>query len=853
MGRQAEITYNIKNRSVHFLRHGRTRSLLALVCVTLLPVALTIDLWREIWRGVRPLAWDGSGHFALASIYSETIFPDTFGWTHAYFAGMPFPNFYPPLFYWCVALLHHTNLFSFATSFKTVLVLSVLLLPVAIWTLTWSLTDGNRTAATAAALASIPLLVDYRFRMVLFPSGLDYVSTFQAGLFTHPLGFVLLAAWLVVYTRTPHRRWRIIIASLLLALTVLANFFNAVTAAVFVLATLLIDVTKCWSRANPGAQDEARRRVLARTISPLIAGGLVLFWAVPMFTEYSYFVTRPQNISVFEFIPPAMWYWYALSGVGFLFWLRRPTHAMMPFLAGCVILECIIIFSSELAPRWFPLQPLRFLSTLNLLLAVPVGYVLIAFINALVLVFIKTANFIRFHLHRLPLSPHAEGFVKSLVTSSVLIMIVFSAILFIEIPYYARTFSASSNERIDPILAFAKEHTDGRYLIEHAIYVYPGSALDVRALNSYLGTQGNEAVTVVFREASPNSMFFNPLVGALSVFSDIFGMASVLADDIDFAEQPVARHLERALSIGVKYIVVASPRMKELISRERLITARHDFGPWSIFELEGEPLPRAQALPYRPALVISSLSFKQRRRNQYDFVRLAEEQFADGWFDVLLVRSPELKIDRVQELDNFGALILDTYECSDEDSAFEKLRTFARSRPLVLLSSNAPLYQRIRQAINEFAYAEIIERSSGGDDRWLEVEGPTFRYNETHIRKEWQAIRRVLDRQKMPTNAPAAITADIKPQAIALRHTETVTDSIPVLIKVTYHPNWQRTDGMAVYATTPFFMVTFVRQSASVVYARRWFDWIGLFASTIILIFLCFFAVWPYRRHIGSA
>ena len=81
-----------------------------LILITLLPVALTSFVWLELIHGVASRAIDGSGHFAMAQIYDQTIFPDTFGWTNAYFAGMPFPNFYPPLFFWLVSLLHHTGL-----------------------------------------------------------------------------------------------------------------------------------------------------------------------------------------------------------------------------------------------------------------------------------------------------------------------------------------------------------------------------------------------------------------------------------------------------------------------------------------------------------------------------------------------------------------------------------------------------------------------------------------------------------------------------------------------------------------------------------------------------------------------
>jgi len=108
----------------------QAKRLLPLVAIAALPVIFDWGIWSKVWTGMRPRAWDGTGHYALAQIYDQSIFPDTFGWTHAYFGGMPFPNFYPPLYYWLIAILRRTHLVSFTGSFKLVLVTSVLLLPV---------------------------------------------------------------------------------------------------------------------------------------------------------------------------------------------------------------------------------------------------------------------------------------------------------------------------------------------------------------------------------------------------------------------------------------------------------------------------------------------------------------------------------------------------------------------------------------------------------------------------------------------------------------------------------------------------------------------------------------------------
>jgi hypothetical protein len=112
---------------------------------------------------------------------SSTInpsFPDTFGWTQSYFGGMPFPNFYPPLFYWCVALLHHTQLFSFEMAFKLMTAWPIILMPAVLWIFAWRLSNKNIFTATWAALLVVWLMTDPRSSgSIIWPSGLDYHST----------------------------------------------------------------------------------------------------------------------------------------------------------------------------------------------------------------------------------------------------------------------------------------------------------------------------------------------------------------------------------------------------------------------------------------------------------------------------------------------------------------------------------------------------------------------------------------------------------------------------------------------------------------------------------------------------
>ncbi len=235
---------------------------------------------------------------------------------------MPFPNFYPPLFQWVVSLVRHSGLFSFDAAFKLAVAIPLWLLPAAIWMLARNLSEKNETVALMAAFSSHLLLLVPQFQPLFF--GLSYLSTLAVGLYTQPLGFLLMIGWYVVYLEAHKRYWRFALSGTLLALTVLANFFSAITAAVVVIATLSWDAYRYFAATQSESRREARCEFLAHAFSPLLAVGLASFWLVPMVTEYSYLVTRPITISLRQYIPPALWCWYALATLGMLYWLRQP-------------------------------------------------------------------------------------------------------------------------------------------------------------------------------------------------------------------------------------------------------------------------------------------------------------------------------------------------------------------------------------------------------------------------------------------------------------------------------------------------------------------------------------------------
>jgi hypothetical protein len=236
-------------------------------------------------------------------------------------------------------------------------------------------------------------------------------------------------------------------------------------------------------------------------------------------------------------------------------------------------------------------------------------------------------------------------------------------------------------------------------------------------------------------------------------------------------------------------------------------------------------------LQNRPALLVSDFTVKLHRQDQYDFIRLAEEQFHDAWFDVLLVRSPERKLDLIPDLHKFGALVVERYEFQDEGNALARLKEFAQTHPLILISSDAPLFARIESALPEFPRAVVIQRPPEVMNDWVEAVEPSRSYESSSIRSVWRSIKTTLDKEKVPV--AGVVDSHLEKNSVWL---ETAEKDVPVVIAQTYNPKWVRNDRGMVYAGTPFFTVTFIDQPTQLVFQRSRFDRAALWISLGSLI-----------------
>src|ERR1700693_3541672 len=414
--------------------------LVAVLVICSVPIVRTASFLHLFFGPYLLRSWDGSAHLAAYELYDRTIFPDTFGWTRAWFAGMPLPNFYPPLFYWIAAALHHSGL-PFLLGFKLTVTIPFLLVPAALGVLSWRLSARDTLVTVCTTLVACFPLVDSHLQSN-FPGGITYISTFNEGLCTQPLGLILLTAWIAIYFGAITSWRRMAFASFMLAFVVLANFFSVVGALPFAVVGLIHELYKT---AQPTLQSVPRVPLgLPFKAATLVCGAcLCAFWVVPAIAEYPYFVTRPLQVSWSEMLPPGPWIWIwfsaAFGGAASMV-LKGSSHARA-FIVGCLALMPLTLsFVSRI--HWIPSQPPRVLSTLTFLMAVPVGWLL--------------ATLVRLFVHALS---QAQRRRNSWCTGVVAILVLLGVRYIKPAPLNEAVYTGDSP--IVGVLEFARTHHDG--------------------------------------------------------------------------------------------------------------------------------------------------------------------------------------------------------------------------------------------------------------------------------------------------------------------------------------------------------------------------------------------------------
>lgn len=738
----------------------------------------------RVFESALPGGWDGVAHYAIADVYARRIFPALSGWTPEYFAGMPFPNFYPPLFYFTVALLTKLGP-STATAFWTVQTVASAAVPPLTY-LCGRRLSGSRVGGLVAGVLAVGYLCTVS---PLRSLGISLHSTFDAGLSTQLLAHVFTLAFYFTFLDAERSRASAALSALFLGLVALTNVH-----VVWVAAFLFLGLAVARLVEAKGWRAKARSLGLHFVIG---VGSLLVsaVWVLPMLMKLKYVPT--QALETPE--PGAFVYAFLRLGAYFVFGalaaaVRRDGRALA--LVGSLAL--MLVFTLLPTVKVLHLESL----------AIQQGRIVVAFpffMTCLVGYLVARAG----DVWKWPNARLAVGVLCALVFFS----------------HFKRekeptgNITAEQAEDYERVLRALNGRTDGRVLVEMG-----GDGLsDPFGLQSLVGSGGGHSLTTVFRESALNVFFANPLRNSFSVKQETFGIDGKVHAG-EYVDQPLEQQVARLRFFNVQYLAVSTATVKERLTGIAGLKRETPAGRWELYSFS-EPAPGAAVVPaWAPVLTFAGFSVKPRPDYGFDFVRLGEEAFRAGRLDTPLVLSRAGALDAEADWERFQTVLVTDYRYRDEDAAYAALERFSQKKHVVLLASADPLFERLEVLSRDRDTVHVV---TGFTPQQMEEVAAQLRLGDSTITAEESLLyaRRLSTREvavqlldavekvRVPlTGAPRVVKTGLEGNHTTVKLSAAPSGPLPVWVKQGYFPNWRSAEGEPVYLAYPTFQLTFTKQ-----------------------------------------
>lgn len=634
-------------------------------------VACNLHLFDTLLFNDTIPGWDGQTHYAIGKIYAEHIFPSTWGWIDEWYLGMPFPQFYPPAFFFFVALASKLFFFaSYAAVFKWFIFLSLIATPILISLFAFKLSQNKFTSG----LAGIITVLLMSFHGADANIGISVSATINTGLFSHSLGFNFFVLWLInLFSAEPFTRTETFknkfFGVILLALIFLSSVHLAVPAFIFFIGVYLYRIYTIYKPNQNYFKTHLlsffRYHVLPVTWDHIVYGasaiGLAAFWILPMVSRYDYFLTTtlnaPNNILLYFLI--VLCYLPFLYGIIFI--VRPGTNikvlsTIMVSLAALIIINIFISLSVPL-----PVHVIRWLPPILYLSAIPM------------------ADFFTF------LYEHMHGKRGKILTGVFIIT-------FLGAATYAQIFVVRDDSGLYkdfkkdnyPAIAEFLKNDAGLTLIENNTKDNTPVSF---VLDAYLGEQGVPTVFSNLRESSMTGLYTVPLRNLFSEQPEMWGVQSFLAVDNQFiGSTTLPTKIALAKYFGIKNIIATQASTTERLTKagipqvfnsQPLKPAPSDKSlgqNFSIFNIK--PNAKQMQLTVPITAVFADVQLKDRTEAQVTFSRLSEEWMKYFNPNIVLVRPNSMIIDNNPIFDIAKVAVLNTYTYKNNAVAEVTLKKF---------------------------------------------------------------------------------------------------------------------------------------------------------------------------------
>ena len=641
---------------------------------------LNYDLINIYFSNSFVTGWDGSGHYAIGKYYAENIFPAVWGWVPNWYSGMPFPQFYPPLFYYINALIYSITNFEYVNIFKIFSLFSVVFATIVTSLLYYYRINKSRLQAFFVLILSVFLA---SFQTVFESTSISISGIINTGLVTQPLAFVFFVLWLIFFLEIEKKEINKYYSGTFLLLTILSNAHVVIVtflAFVFVFCFKFI-TKKMWCRS----QGEITKFVSTYFLIGFIPLLVSSFWYLTMIYYYDYFTGISLGLTKGTLSVLLKNHYYLMLIIPLSLVLTYKNRNLPIILINSLLAISIIFIALKLR-RFFPDLPFHFDRWLGILyFLIPVS---------IVFCITEIKKIIKNKLIYII-------FIFVIATISIYGIVVNNSIG----KNYHGIYFDKRHDNIENVLEYF-EGKDGLILTES---YFSNSKPSDKILNSYLGSQGNNTTYSIIRESALSALSMHPIKNGFSKTLDCWGIKCGLSFNSEYRNLPLHNHLLVAQDFGINYLIIRSFKIKEELNESKLVELEKNFGDYAVYKVNNAA--NYITKPTRdPIIVFSDLNTRKISSTAFDFISLIENiNIKKSRTDFSFAYTQNILIDENNDLKDFNNILIEKYKYKNLEDAKNIMNEIAKTKKIFAIKANDKLFEYLEDISKQNANIIIIK------------------------------------------------------------------------------------------------------------------------------------------------
>ncbi len=606
---------------MNFLEYKKTKVTFLILCNVLLFYFLNKTIINFLIFSKYIPGWDGSTHFSMAILYSQSIFPAVWGWIPNYFFGMPFPQFYPPLFSYVFSIL---NIFinNPELIYKTILLVCVFVQPILFCFFYYQITKKINSSIivlfSTTIFLSIPDYMNSITNSFFAATNVGVVSQIVTSIFFYLFLFFL---------SRPSNYFNVFMRIILLSIIFLGSIHLA----------FLSFFAFCFSFIYEIYESKKTETIYTYIFTGLCALGIASFWLLPMVYYFDFSLALPIKPDLFNLSLYQRNQWFILVVLSvFLYTLYRHKNKFLFIISSTSLL--VFFFEKK---AWFfyglnfPMHIDRYVAVMIQFIPLCIVYVLFDMGISLKIRKIFLVAFVLFLIFNFSFTQYTIGN-RGIIDP---------------------TFESFLSDSIQTIHTHVPEGS--KQIIEYFTFIDTPMS---RVLNDYVGQFLNSQIAVtIFRESSISAIFNVPVRNLISDSKEHWGIRSSLALNERYNSKTIRQKVIDLKMIGIEYLTVKSDKDTSLFKESNDFSFVAQEGALQVFKLKYKDIletPEYKVLKYKPILVVSDIDAKKYNGNRLDFITLSEQALALSNTKLQFVH---VKYDEIAKLDlsDFSFVIFD--------------------------------------------------------------------------------------------------------------------------------------------------------------------------------------------------